>query len=629
MTSGDLDALDEGLYSRQLYVVGVEGMKQLTTSNVFIYGVDGLGLEIAKDIVLAGVRSVTLYDPEPITWADLSTHFYAGPENVGHSRAEVSRGKLAALNSHVVVNVLIQSGEPKPVPDFVRQFTVIVLVQAPHTMCLQWGEVCHRSKVKLVIANTAGLFGRLFCDCGENYLVTDPDGEESISVLVEHIEKSPRGLVKHVQSPDRLFSDSCYVTFHGIVGMTELNECAPRKITVQSPTSFEIGDTSGLSDYISGGVCTQVKIPQKYTHLAYGKAFLQPHGEQFDFIRQSYAEQLHLCFASLNQHQLSPWNRVQARRFVDLVKQMNETELKGSLAYLSEVDENLCRLFAMISTGQCSPVQDNSIHLDGFTLIKTVFFQAVIGAFAAQQVMNMCSGKFTPLNQWYYLDASNCLPPAHELDAIGEEETKACNTRYDGQIAIFGRQFQNRLSELKYFIVGAGALGCELLKNIAMMGVGASKLGKITVTDMDSIERSNLNRQFLFRPNDIGHMKSVVAAKAINKMNPEINIDSHQNRVSEDTENIYHEQFFESLDGVLSAVDGIPPRQYIDHRCVQHGKPWIDSGTMGAMGSTLVVLPHLTRSYSSVTPLEDQPERYGDYVSVSFLKELIASIFTV
>lgn len=51
--------------------------------------------------------------------------------------------------------------------------------------------------------------------------------------------------------------------------------------------------------------------------------------------------------------------------------------------------------------------------------------------------------------------------------------------------------------------VGSGAIGCELLKNFAMMGLAAGKGGNITVTDMDTIERSNLNRQFLFRPWDI------------------------------------------------------------------------------------------------------------------------------
>ena len=51
--------------------------------------------------------------------------------------------------------------------------------------------------------------------------------------------------------------------------------------------------------------------------------------------------------------------------------------------------------------------------------------------------------------------------------------------------------------------VGAGAIGCEMLKNYAMMGVASGGDGKVFVTDMDSIEKSNLNRQFLFRPGDV------------------------------------------------------------------------------------------------------------------------------
>lgn len=67
---------------------------------------------------------------------------------------------------------------------------------------------------------------------------------------------------------------------------------------------------------------------------------------------------------------------------------------------------------------------------------------------------------------------------------------------------------------MKYFIVGAGAIGCELLKNFAMMGIGADG-GKIIITDMDLIEKSNLNRQFLFRPHDVQKAKSVTAAKVL------------------------------------------------------------------------------------------------------------------
>lgn len=77
-------------------------------------------------------------------------------------------------------------------------------------------------------------------------------------------------------------------------------------------------------------------------------------------------------------------------------------------------------------------------------------------------------------------------------------------SRYDGQIAVFGREFQEKIANTKEFLVGAGAIGCEMLKNWAMMGVGAGKDGALFITDMDTIEKSNLNRQFLFRPADVG-----------------------------------------------------------------------------------------------------------------------------
>ena len=58
--------------------------------------------------------------------------------------------------------------------------------------------------------------------------------------------------------------------------------------------------------------------------------------------------------------------------------------------------------------------------------------------------------------------------------------------------------------QMQVFLVGAGALGCEFIKNFAMMGLGVGSSGLVTVTDDDVIEKSNLSRQFLFRDWDIG-----------------------------------------------------------------------------------------------------------------------------
>lgn len=77
-------------------------------------------------------------------------------------------------------------------------------------------------------------------------------------------------------------------------------------------------------------------------------------------------------------------------------------------------------------------------------------------------------------------------------------------SRYDAQIVVLGRTLQEQIKGLNYFLVGAGAIGCEVLKTWAMMGLGCGPKGKVHVTDMDSIEKSNLSRQFLFRPKDVG-----------------------------------------------------------------------------------------------------------------------------
>lgn len=226
---------------------------------------------------------------------------------------------------------------------------------------------------------------------------------------------------------------------------------------------------------------------------------------------------------------------------------------------------------------------------------------AALGGIAAQEVMKACTGKFFPIYQYFILDAIECLPAEDPL----EEDCQPIGSRYDAQIAVFGKKFQEKLGAAKYFVVGAGAIGCELLKNFAMMGVGG-KGGAIYVTDMDLIEKSNLNRQFLFRPHDVQKPKAKCAAEAIKRMNADVNVIAHENRVGMETEKIYTDDFFENLDGVANALDNVDARIYMDRRCVYYRKPLLESGTLGTKGNIQVVVPHLTESYSSS---QDPPEK--------------------
>eukprot|EP00800_Vazella_pourtalesii_P005129 TRINITY_DN1595_c0_g1_i1.p1 TRINITY_DN1595_c0_g1~~TRINITY_DN1595_c0_g1_i1.p1 ORF type:complete len:700 (-),score=170.32 TRINITY_DN1595_c0_g1_i1:520-2619(-) len=226
-----------------------------------------------------------------------------------------------------------------------------------------------------------------------------------------------------------------------------------------------------------------------------------------------------------------------------------------------------------------------------------------LGGIAAQEVVKSCTGKFMPLKQFLFFDALECLPSE---DKLPFDQTDYPEDRYYRQRLVFGREFQQKISNQGNFVVGAGALGCEFLKNFAMMGLGCGQNGRIVVTDMDVIERSNLNRQFLFRPWDMGKCKSTVAADAARRMNPELSIESRLDRVGPDTEHIYDDKFFSLLSSVTNALDNIDARNYMDRRCVYYHLPLLESGTLGTKGNVQVVLPFLTESYSSSS---DPPEK--------------------
>lgn len=354
------------------------------------------------------------------------------------------------------------------------------------------------------------------------------------------------------------------------------------------PFTFSIGNTTQFSDYVRGGIVTQVKMPKKVQFKSLEEAMKEPEFVMTDFGKFDRPGILHIAFQTLHsyikQHgsQPKPWNDGDADTFLGLFKEVNS----ASPAKVEEFDEDLVKKFAKVCGG------------------GLVAMDAVIGGIVAQEVMKACSGKFSPIKQWLYFDALECLP--EDTASLTEDVCTPSGTRYDTQVAVFGKEFQEKLGRQKYFVVGAGAIGCELLKNFAMMGLGAREGGQIVVTDMDLIEKSNLNRQFLFRPWDVQKSKADTAGAAVQKMNPEVNIIAHQNRVGPETERVYDDTFFEALDGVANALDNVEARLYMDRRCVYYRKPLLESGTLGTKGNVQVVVPHITESYGSS---QDPPEK--------------------
>lgn len=578
--------IDESLYSRQLYVLGHEAMKRMGTSNVLVVGLKGLGVEIAKNIALAGVKSLTLYDPAPVAISDLSSQFFLQSQDVGKPRAEVTAPKVAELNSYVPVTVH-EGGNLVDNLEQLKRYQAVVLTLTPLKDQLAIADFCHKNGIYLTIADTFGLFGYLFNDFGKNFTIGDATGEELVSGIVAGIDED--GLVSALDESRHGLEDGDYVTFTEVKGMDGLNNSAPRKVTVKGPYTFHIGDVSGLGTYQSGGIFTQVKMPKFVDYQPLEEQLKKPELMISDFAKFDRPQQLHIGvqalhkFAECHDGQLPrPHNESDAQEVLKI-----SNDLASNQEDKVELDEKLIKELSYQARGDLSPLA------------------AFFGGVTAQEVLKAVSGKFSPVKQWLYLDSLESLPAS---TTRSEESCKPLGTRYDGQIAVFGKEFQEKIANTTQFLVGAGAIGCETLKNWAMMGLGTGPKGKIYVTDMDQIEKSNLNRQFLFRSKDVGKLKSECASAAVQAMNPELEgkIVALRDRVGQDTEHIFNEEFWEGLDGVTNALDNVDARTYVDRRCVFFRKPLLESGTLGTKGNTQVILPHITESYSSS---QDPPEK--------------------
>ncbi|PSC67218.1 Ubiquitin-activating enzyme E1 2 [Micractinium conductrix] len=576
--------IDEDLHSRQLAVYGKESMRRMATANVLICGLGGLGVEVAKNVILAGVKSITLHDRAEVAMRDLGSQFYLGEGDVGKNRAEACREAVQELNTSVPV-----VASTADLDDAVLgQFQVVVVTETPLGESIRIDEYCHANGVAFIKADVRGVFAQVFCDFGPAFEVLDVDGEEPHTGIIAGITPGNPTLVTTVEDERLEFQDGEEVTFNEVVGMTELNGRAPIRVKNCKAHSFHLEiDSTDFQPYQRGGIVTQHKGSKSLAFKPLAAALQEP-GEFLlsDFAKLERSPLLHLGFQALDQwaqanggRMPEPGNQAEADAVVAAAKQLND-----AAADKVEVDDGVLRKLALTARACLNPMA------------------AMFGGVVGQEVVKAASGKFHPLHQWFYFDSVESLPD----EPLPAEEVAPEGGRYDDSIAVFGRSLHKKLEGQKVFLVGAGALGCEFLKNFALMGLACGEGGLLTVTDDDVIEKSNLSRQFLFRDWNIGSSKSSTSTEAAAKINPALRMNALQNRVSPETEGVFNDSFWEGLDVVVNALDNVNARLYVDSRCVYFCKPLLESGTLGAKCNTQMVIPRLTENYGAS---RDPPEK--------------------
>lgn len=167
--------------------------------------------------------------------------------------------------------------------------------------------------------------------------------------------------------------------------------------------------------------------------------------------------------------------------------------------------------------------------------------------------------------------------------------------RYSRQLLIpeIGETGQLRLQSARVLVIGAGGLGSPVLTYLAAAGIG-----HLSIVDADTINLSNLNRQFLHDTADIGQQKATSAQAKLSRLNPDIDIIPLVQSVS--PENV--DQLVAPFDLVIDCVDNLVTRHCVNAACIRLGKPLVEAGVAGFMGFVMTYLPGQGPCYGCLNP---------------------------
>jgi adenylyltransferase/sulfurtransferase len=171
--------------------------------------------------------------------------------------------------------------------------------------------------------------------------------------------------------------------------------------------------------------------------------------------------------------------------------------------------------------------------------------------------------------------------------------------RFSRQVMLeeIGYQGQLKLKNAKVCVVGVGGLGNPITSRLAAMGVGT-----LRIVDRDVIELSNLHRQTMFDEDDVGQIKVEVAAKKLQKLNPDCKIEALAVSVNDYTAL----EVIEGCDVVIDALDSVNARYALNKACVNFNIPFVTGAAVGVSGQAFTILPKTSACYYCMFPSLDE-----------------------
>ncbi|PGH10125.1 hypothetical protein AJ80_07576 [Polytolypa hystricis UAMH7299] len=188
-----ISADEIALYDRQIRLWGVKAQEKIRTANILLVTLKALGNEIAKNLVLAGIGSLTIIDHALVSDEDLGAQFFISTEHIGNNRAEAAAPQIQQMNPRVKLHV-DTSDVSSMQPEFFIDFDVIICTDLPFTMFATINAACRLANKPCYAAGTYGFYGYIFSDLITHDFVIERE-KSNISVHSQTKETPTRTII--------------------------------------------------------------------------------------------------------------------------------------------------------------------------------------------------------------------------------------------------------------------------------------------------------------------------------------------------------------------------------------------------------------------------------------------------
>ena len=242
----------------------------------------GIGLEVAKNIILTGPQNVKIYDPDIVQLRDLGSNYYISEKDINKNRIDYSCiSSLSKLNPYTKVEILNLDNQ-KYFYEELKKIELDIIVETEfksESEIISLNEYCRNNKIKFIYGTALGLSGFIFSDFGKEHIIFDQNGIEPKRYLCQNISNNINAIitvVDEIDNPFNLETDD-YIIFKNVKGMQELNDNKPRKIEVIDNNNFMINeDTRNYSKFEGNGDIYEIKEQIKKKYISFKEFINQP-----------------------------------------------------------------------------------------------------------------------------------------------------------------------------------------------------------------------------------------------------------------------------------------------------------------------------------------------------------------